>query len=138
MDRREFLEGSTAAVVTLGLSPWLIAGSPSLDSGALGKADFEALLHSWFHVGAPLTGWHSVELVAVRDDGTNARTEQFTLVFRGAPALELAEDTYTVSPPLGDEFDLFLQPMGGDASGATFAARFSLLRPLAPSCAAPA
>jgi hypothetical protein len=136
MDRREFLTGTATAIATLGLSPWLIAGTGAAPGpGGLGKADFEALLHEWFHVGSPQSGWNAVELIAVRDDGSNARAEQFSLVFRGAPALELSEGIYTVAPPQGDELALYLEPAGGDDSGATFAARFSLLRVVAPSCA---
>lgn len=134
MDRREFLKGSTAAVVTIGLSPWLIASTGVATGGPLRKADFEALLHTWFHVGGDANGWQSVELVSVRDDGTTPRTEQFSLLFRGSPSLDLAEGTHTVAPESGDAFELYLQP--GAANG-DLVARFSLLRPemLAPSCA---
>lgn len=136
MHRREFLKGSTAAVVTIGLSPWLIASTGPGAGGPLRKADFEALLHTWFHVGDTQAGWQAVELVAVRDDGTNARTEQFTLVFQGGASLDLAEGMQTVAPPAGDAFPLFLQP-GGEGA---VVARFSLFRPesLAAGCAGPA
>jgi hypothetical protein len=138
MDRREFLQGGAAAFVTLTLSPWLV-GSTGPVGGPLRKADFEALLHTWFHVGGPAEGWQSVELVSVRDDGSSARIEQFTVAFRGSPSLELAEGTHTLSPAAGDDLELFLQPGEGDGSGRTVVARFSLIRPesLAPPSCAP-
>jgi hypothetical protein len=135
MDRREFLQGGALAFATVALSPWLIAGTSTTGGGALGKADFEALLHTWFHVGSPESGWQSVELVAVRDDGSNARVEQFSAVFRGAAGMELPEGLHTLVPQDGDELALFLQPTGGDAAGATFAARFSRLRLVPAACA---
>lgn len=137
MDRREFLQGSAVAFATVALSPWLIASTAPAAGGPLRKADFEALLHTWFHVGGPDGGWQSVELVSVRDDGTTARTEQFTVVFRGSASLDVAEGTHRVAPPAGDELELYLQPGSGDAAGSTVVARFNLFRPesLAPSCA---
>jgi hypothetical protein len=137
MHRRQFLQGSAAAIATLTLSPWLIASTGAPTGGPMRKADFEALLHTWFHVGDPGSDWQSVELESVRDDGTTARTEQFTVVFRGSSSLALEEGTHTLSPETsGDDLELFLQPTE-DSAGPALVARFSLLRPemMIPSCA---
>ena len=135
MDRREFLKGSTAAVVAIGLSPWLIAGTSAMGGGALSQADYEALRNSWFHVGSAAEGWQSLELVNVRDDGSNARAEQWSVFFRGDPGTELSEGVHTLVPPDGSELELFLQPAGDDASSPLFAARFNRLRIVPASCA---
>jgi uncharacterized protein DUF6916 len=135
MDRREFLKGSTAAVVAIGLSPWLIAGTSATGAGTLSQADYEALRNSWFHVGSPEEGWQTLELVNVRDDGSNARAEQWSVFFRGDPGTELSEGLHTLVPPDGSELDLFLQPAGEDGSSPLFAARFNRLRIVPASCA---
>lgn len=134
MDRRDFLKSGVAVLVTAGLSPWLVAssGAPA-GAGGFSKAEFQALLHTWFHVGGP--AWQPMELVDVRDGLPSLRAEQFTLVFRGSPVAPLDEGTYTVAPPQGSAFELFLQPAGGDAAGPTYAATFSLLQAQGPSCA---
>src|SRR5262249_23722291 len=99
MDRREFLKGSTAAGVAIGLSPRLIAGTSAMGGETLSQADYEALRNSWFHVGSPEEGWQSLELVNVRDDGSNARAEQWSVFFRGDPGTELSEGVHTLVPP---------------------------------------
>jgi len=135
MDRREFLKGSTVAVVAIGLSPWLIAGTSSTSGGPLGQADYEALRNSWFHVGGAEEGWQTLELVDVRDDGSNARAEQWSALFRGDPGTQVSEGVHSVVPPDGTEFELFLQPTGEDGSSPLFAARFNRLRIVPASCA---
>ena len=135
MDRREFLKGSSAAVVAIGLSPWLIAGTSATGGGALSQADYEALENSWFHVGSADEGWQLLELVNVRDDGSNARAEQWSVFFRGDPGMQLDEGLHTLVPPDGSELELFLQPAGDDGTGTFFAARFNRLRIVPASCA---
>jgi hypothetical protein len=135
-DRREVLTGSTAAILLAGLSPWLVAGAPP--GAGFTREGFAALTGQWFHVDA--SGWESARLVAVVDGAAARSTEQFTLVFRTASGRALPEGTYTLAPPTGDPFPLFLQPARGSAVDATLLASFSLLPalPFAGCAGAPA
>ena len=135
VDRREFLKGSAAAIVLAGVSPWLV-GTTSATGGPLPtKAAFQGLVGQWFYVAGATPS--PIQLVAVVDGPASTGADQFTLVFN-APAVSLTEGTFTVTPPTGDVFELFLQPGSGDGTtAATVRASFNLLQPAftVPSCA---
>ena len=133
LDRRDFLKGSATAIILAGVSPWLVG---STSGGTLPtKAAFQGLVGQWFYVAAGTPA--PIQLVAVVDGPASADAAQFTLIF-SAPGVSLTEGTFTVTPPTGDAFDLFLQPTTGDGTAAlTLRASFNLLQPapVVPSCA---
>jgi hypothetical protein len=135
LDRRDFLKGSATAIILAGVSPWLVGTTSSAGGTLLSKAVFQGLVGQWFSVAGANPS--PIQLVAVVDGPTSADTDQFTLVF-SAPGVSLTEGTFTVTPPTGDAFELFLQPETGDgATTPTVRASFNLLQPapIAPSCA---
>jgi hypothetical protein len=133
-DRREFLKGSATAIILAGVSPWLV-GTTTASSTLPSEAAFQGLVGQWFYVAGSTSV--PIQLVAVDDDVSSGETNQFTLFF-SAPSGSLAEGTFTVTPPTGDAFGLFLQPTASDGAAAlTLRASFNLLQPapIAPSCA---
>ena len=133
-DRRDFLKGSATAIILAGVSPWLV-GTTSASGTLPTEADFQGLVGQWFWVAGSSS--IPVQLMAVVDGPSSTESSQFTLLF-SAPTGALAEGTFTVTPPTGDPFDLFLQPTTGEGSAAlTLRASFNLLQPapIAPSCA---
>jgi len=134
LDRRDFLKGTATAIILAGVSPWLV-GSTSAGGTLPTEATFQGLVGQWFYLSGTTPA--PIQLVAVVDGPASADTNQFTLIF-SAPGVSLAEGTFTVTPPTGDAFDLFLQPTTGDGTSAlTLRASFNLLEvdPAAPSCA---
>ncbi|HME69042.1 MAG TPA: twin-arginine translocation signal domain-containing protein [Myxococcota bacterium] len=134
LDRRDFLKGSATAIILAGVSPWLV-GTTSAGGTLPTKAVFQGLVGQWFYVAGATSA--PIQLVAVVDGPASSDADQFTLMF-SAPGASLAEGTFTVTPPTGDAFDLFLQPQSGDGTTAlTVRASFNLLQPapVAPSCA---
>lgn len=79
----------------------------------------------WGGQGARLV--ETLELIEVRDAGSNDRIQQFTLRFRAAPQSTLAKEAYRFRHPDSGDFTLWLEPAGADATGKFFEARFSLL-----------
>ena len=133
-DRRDFLKGSTTAIILAGVSPWLV-GTTSAGGTLPTKAVFQGLVGQWFYVAGASSA--PIQLVAVVDGPASADADQFTLIF-SAPGVALAEGTFTVTPPTGDAFDLFLQPASDDgATTLTLRASFNLIQlaPVVPSCA---
>ena len=119
---------------TAGVSPWLV-GTTSASGTLPTEADFQGRVGQWFYVA----GSSSVpmQLMAVVDGPTSIEASQFTLFF-SAPTGAIEEGTFTVTPPTGDPFDLFLQPTTGEGNAAlTLRASFNLLQPapVVPSCA---
>jgi len=133
-DRRDFLKGSAIAIILAGVSPWLV-GTTSAGTVLPTEADFQGLVGQWFHVAGATSV--PVQLVAVVDGPASSGTSQFTLFF-SAPGVSITEGTFTVTPPTGDAFDLFLQPTSSEGAAAlTLRASFNLLQPApaVPSCA---
>jgi len=133
-DRRDFLKGSATAIILAGVSPWLV-GTTSASGTLPTEADFQGRVGQWFYVA----GSSSVpmQLMAVVDGPTSIEASQFTLFF-SAPTGAIEEGTFTVTPPTGDPFDLFLQPTTGEGNAVlTLRASFNLLQPapVVPSCA---
>jgi hypothetical protein len=133
LDRRDFLKGGATAIVLAGVSPWLV-GTTSAGGTLPTKAAFQNLVGQWFYVAGETLA--PVQLVAVDEGPSSTDADQFTLIF-SAPGVSLKEGTFTVTPPAGDAFLLFLQPAGMDGSTPTLRASFNLLQPapLVPSCA---
>jgi hypothetical protein len=132
-DRRGFLKGSATAIILAGVSPWLV-GTTAGGGSLLTEAVFQGLVGQWFHVAS--TTSVPVQLVAVVDGPASADSSQFTLFF-SAPGASIPEGTFSVTPPTGDVFDLFLQPISNGTAPLTLRASFNLLlpTPTAPACA---
>jgi hypothetical protein len=135
LDRRDFLKGSAAAIVLAGVAPWLAGAGSGTGAGGFSEAYFQGLLDEWFQVDGGAVP--SVQLVGVQGGPRNARADQFTVVFLGGASQPLAEGVHALAPPAGDAFALFLQRAADTGAGPTYRASFSLLRPMAPACAAP-
>ncbi len=137
MKRREFLIGTSSAVVLAGLrvGSVLAASDPAAGfSTSLGKSEWTALLNQDFRLWLSSSTSLVLTLTAVTEQATmpNAvpRLDQFTLTFTGDPSEPLAEGTYTMSQimqPAAGNFFLHLQPVGSDASQSLYRSDFSLL-----------
>jgi hypothetical protein len=138
MIRRTFLKTSTLTIVGAGAAPLaFFSGRPAHGSElTYSKARFEVLLNHWFYVDDE--AHPTLELVRVDDGPASAGLEQFTLVFRGAHESVLDDAEHRLMTAADDPMDLHLSPAGEDASGAYFAARFCLHRPLVHGACVPA
>jgi hypothetical protein len=137
MIRRTFLKTSTLTVVGVGVAPLaFFSGRPAHGSErTYDKARFEALLNHWFYVDDD--AHPTLELVRIDDGPASPGLEQFTAVFRGSLERELDDAQHRLITAADDPMDLHLSPAGADTSGAYFAARFCLHRPLGPGACAP-
>ncbi len=132
--RRKFLKsGTTAAAIGAGvvLAPQIaqaqrgrqpsgiISGGPrgGLDSfnaiGNYSQADFEALIGSEFNLLSETYGHRTVTLTGVRaEDGTiGARTESFSLVFKGSDWQAAQQDVYYVTHNTLGYFHALMSPV---------------------------
>lgn len=93
-------------------------------SDALTIGDFVPHLHTRFRI-AQLEGYE-LELTEV-NDLSNAQLEQFSLIFTGKTSPWLQQSLYALVHPQMGECELFLVPIGPDASGMRYEAAFSRL-----------
>jgi hypothetical protein len=84
--------------------------------------DFAPLLHTHFRV-ATLEGYE-LELTEVTDHSTS-QFEQFSLIFTGVPSPWLQQGSYKLAHPQVSECELFLVPLGLNATGMRYQAVFS-------------
>jgi len=84
--------------------------------------DFVPLLHTHFRVGT-LEGYE-LELTEVTDHSTS-QLEQFSLIFTGVPSPWLQQGSYKLAHPQLSDCELFLVPLGPDATGMRYQAVFS-------------
>jgi hypothetical protein len=84
--------------------------------------DFAAHIHSRFQV-AHLDGYE-LELTAITNS-SNAQLEQFSLIFTGTASPWLQQGIYPLVHPRLRECELFLVPLGPDATGMRYEAAFS-------------
>ena len=75
------------------------------------------------HCGESQTA--ELELQSVRDVGSSARQQQFSLVFLGPENAPLAQGIYRVGHDALGELSLFLVPIGKDNSGVSYEAVFN-------------
>ena len=133
MDRRDFLKTSTLTLLAAGFAPFVV-GSTNGAANHLDRATFTPLQGTWFRVGAGGAG--SLALVAISDGPPSTLLEQFTLHFEGAASLPPGDAIYELRSERGDDYSMFLQAAGPGASGSTYTAVFSLVRPISlASCA---
>jgi hypothetical protein len=86
--------------------------------------DFVPHLHTRF--GVPQLDGCELELTEA-NDLSNARLEQFSLIFTGIATPLLEQRIYKLTHPQMGECDLFLVPLGPDAAGMRYQAAFSRL-----------
>jgi|SRR5271170_563154 len=91
-------------------------------SDILTIGDFAPHLHTRFRVAQP--PGYELELTEVTDR-SNAQLEQFSLIFTGVASPWLPQALYTLVHPEMGECELFLVPVGPDASGMRYEAAFS-------------
>jgi hypothetical protein len=91
-------------------------------SEGLTAQDFAPHLHTRFRV-AQLEDYE-LELTEVIDQ-SNAHLEQFSLIFTGKVSPWLQQGLYTLVHPQMREYELFLVPIGPDATGMRYEAAFS-------------
>src|SRR5271156_1264447 len=91
-------------------------------SEALTLRDFAPHLQTRFQV-AQLDGYE-LELTEVTDQ-SNAQLEQFSLIFTGPASPVLPQSLYRLAHPQMGEHELFLVPIGPDASRMRYEAAFS-------------
>jgi len=91
-------------------------------SDALTIGNFVPYLRSRFTTTQPEN--YELELTEVIDS-SNAQLEQFSLIFTGSPSPWLKQGMYTLVHPQMGECELFLVPIGPDASGMRYEAIFS-------------
>jgi hypothetical protein len=84
--------------------------------------DFAPHLHTRFRVLQP-EGFE-LELTEVADR-SNAKLEQFSLIFTGAASPWLPQGLYKLEHPQMRECEIFLVPIGPDAAGMRYQAAFS-------------
>jgi hypothetical protein len=86
--------------------------------------DFAPHLLTRFRVAQPHD--YELELTGITDC-SNAKIEQFSLIFTGIPSPWLPQGMYTLAHPQMGEHELFLVPIGPDASGMRYEVVFSRL-----------
>jgi|SRR5271166_5107948 len=91
-------------------------------SDTLTIGDFVPHLHTRFMVAQ--TENDELELTEV-NDLSNAQLEQFSLIFAGKASPWLQQNLYVLVHPQMGECELFLVPVGPDASGMRYEAAFS-------------
>jgi hypothetical protein len=91
-------------------------------SDILTIGDFAPHLHTRFQVAQP--EGYELDLTEVTDY-SNAQLEQFSLTFTGTASPWLPQALYTLVHPEIGECELFLVPLGPDASGMRYEAAFS-------------
>jgi hypothetical protein len=84
--------------------------------------DFAPLLHTRFRAAQRET--YDLELTEVTDR-SNGRLEQFSLIFTGPASPWLQQGVYTLVHPQMGEQELFLVPLGPDATHMRYEAAFS-------------
>lgn len=90
----------------------------------LSIGDFAPHLHTRFRVAHRENC--ELELAEVSDN-SNAKLEQFSLIFTGAASPWLPQGTYRLNHAQMQECELFLVPIGPDAAGMRYQAVFSRL-----------
>lgn len=91
-------------------------------SDTLTIGDFVPHLHTRFMVAQ--TENYELELTEV-NNLSNAQLEQFSLIFTGMASPWLQQNLYVLVHPQMGECELFLVPLGPDASGMRYEAAFS-------------
>ena len=91
-------------------------------SGKLTSRDFVPHLHTRFRVTQVQD--YELELTEVTDR-SNAQLEQFALIFTGIVSPWIPQGSYTLVHPQMKECELFLVPIGPDATGMRYEAAFS-------------
>ena len=92
------------------------------DLASLKADDFEPLLHERFSLGSQF----EVELAEVSaTDNPGPSRSQFSLLFRGGPSPPLPQGIRTLEHARLGRLELFLVPLGPDASGQRYEAVFT-------------
>lgn len=80
------------------------------------KSQFAESLHSIFQVLLVEGQAYDLELVELREYNFNPRIEQFSLLFQGGLSMLLPQQIYNLAHPVMGTFEIFLVPLGPDAS----------------------
>ena len=92
------------------------------DLATLTAEHFESLLHERFSVGSQF----EVELAEVSaTDSPGPSRSQFSLLFRGGPRPPLPQGIHALEHATLGRLELFLVPLGPDASGQRYEAVFT-------------
>ena len=92
------------------------------DLATLTEEDFEPLMHERFSLGSQF----EVELADVSaSDNPGPSRRQFSLLFRGGPSPPLPQGIYAAEHEQLGRLELFLVPLGPDASGQRYEAVFT-------------
>lgn len=133
MNRRSFLTQCAMAIgLLLGVVPRRAVAGPTPLSQSFTHANFTSYVGQSFYVYGGEKGLRkviSVEILEVSERKPDAKTEQFSVRFRGPRTPVLSKNVYTLEhPATADKFQLFLEPANADATGQYYHAVFNLIR----------
>jgi hypothetical protein len=89
---------------------------------------FAEHLRSTFQLKAPGAAPLPIELLEVTEKELSPKVEQFSLIFRGPLTPHFRQGTYTFEHEKLGTFDLFVVPLGPDATGMSYQVVFNRLR----------
>jgi hypothetical protein len=96
------------------------------DLATLMPADFEPLLHERFRIAAEAAEPFEAELIAVSGSRSPGSSRpQFSVLFRGGPSPPLPQGIHRLEHATLGRLELFLVPLGPDASGQRYEAVFT-------------
>lgn len=124
--RTVLLAGGGIVLAGSGFAGIALAAAP----GSVSAGGFRRCLGQAFGVTGTASGTVDLTLYAVKDiPSTNARQEQFTLLFSGPAAQRFGANTYQVEHyASGRQYLMYLDDAGTDAGGAPqYRADFSLM-----------
>jgi hypothetical protein len=93
----------------------------------LTKNIFEQNLNTKFWLVDDRSESYPIDLVEIANEHSSAQQEQFALRFRGDRNQVLSQRIYPMKHDSIGEFDLFLVPIGRDATGTFYEAVFNRL-----------
>jgi hypothetical protein len=129
MNRRIFLRLSANSAVLL-----LPSRANAAQSTPLGKSfsldNFKAHQGEKFAAsgGKGLRQVVSLQIIDVVESRRDSHTENFSVRFKGPRDYALGKNVYNFQSTTGDEFQLWIEPAGEDATGFYYRADFNLLR----------
>lgn len=136
LNRRKFVVSSVSVAAIAGSTtgPLAVAQQFITDCShqphlqQITKATFEALQGELFQLRDEFGQITDVQLVEVRDEGSDERLEQFSVQFRSVHNTDrLTEATYTVEHCTAGQCQLYLQASDDSAQSTVLRATFALL-----------
>lgn len=130
MKRRHLLKIAGGSLALAGFGLHAGAARASDREFAWSRASAQGLVGQAFWLNHPQAGALQITLASLNlaeTKSTDARIEQFSLVFHGPLLPALVGDTYELDHPTLGRFPLYLAPAGDTGANAVYRSDFSLL-----------